>query len=257
MTATLTSSQEYRDTVRAMLGAAPTAGVSPVWSFIVSSPAFDALVESFGPDGEPPTPVHLSQEIRVHRAPEPGEELTVDLKVLGARHESRGVRLALGCVVRSGTESLAELTTGVLLVGAVAPEPGGELPNPATPPAGPAGTPAVVTVTLPRELIARYAEVSGDLNPIHLDDDAAAAAGFPGVIAHGMSVLALVTEAIVDRYADGDPSRVKALATRFSAPVSPDEPVQLKLQPDESGTLVKFTVSTPRGIALKAGWVQL
>jgi acyl dehydratase len=34
--------------------------------------------------------------------------------------------------------------------------------------------------------VAAYADASGDRNPLHLDDEVARAAGFPGVIAHGM-----------------------------------------------------------------------
>jgi acyl dehydratase len=37
-----------------------------------------------------------------------------------------------------------------------------------------------------REDVRSYADASGDRNPLHLDDDAARAAGFSGVIAHGM-----------------------------------------------------------------------
>lgn len=36
------------------------------------------------------------------------------------------------------------------------------------------------------QAILRFVEVSGDANPIHLDDDAARAAGFPARIAHGL-----------------------------------------------------------------------
>jgi acyl dehydratase len=36
------------------------------------------------------------------------------------------------------------------------------------------------------EDVAAYADASGDRNPLHLDDEVARAAGFPGVIAHGM-----------------------------------------------------------------------
>jgi meromycolic acid (3R)-3-hydroxyacyl-[acyl-carrier protein] dehydratase HadAB len=37
-----------------------------------------------------------------------------------------------------------------------------------------------------REDVNLYAEASGDHNPLHLDDGFARAAGFPGIIAHGM-----------------------------------------------------------------------
>ena len=40
--------------------------------------------------------------------------------------------------------------------------------------------------TVRREDVRSYADASGDRNPLHLDDEVAQAAGFPGVIAHGM-----------------------------------------------------------------------
>ena len=47
------------------------------------------------------------------------------------------------------------------------------------------------TLTVTRDDVRRYADASGDHNPIHLDDDAARALGLPGVVAHGMLTSAL------------------------------------------------------------------
>ena len=41
-----------------------------------------------------------------------------------------------------------------------------------------------------RDQLRKYAAASGDPNPIHLSDEAAEAAGLPGVIAHGMLTVA-------------------------------------------------------------------
>ena len=43
-----------------------------------------------------------------------------------------------------------------------------------------------------------YAAVSGDDNPLHLDEDFAAGTQFGGIIAHGMLTLALVSEMMAD-----------------------------------------------------------
>ena len=46
------------------------------------------------------------------------------------------------------------------------------------------------TPPIDRDQLRKYAEASGDPNPIHLSDEAAEAAGLPGVIAHGMLTVA-------------------------------------------------------------------
>ncbi len=46
-----------------------------------------------------------------------------------------------------------------------------------------------VAISVSRADIAQYAQLSGDHNPIHVDDDAARALGFSGAIAHGMFIM--------------------------------------------------------------------
>jgi 3-hydroxybutyryl-CoA dehydratase len=47
-----------------------------------------------------------------------------------------------------------------------------------------------------REAIRAYAQIAGDENPIHLDDQVAQAAGFPGVIAHGTHLTGILGHAL-------------------------------------------------------------
>lgn len=44
--------------------------------------------------------------------------------------------------------------------------------------------------------LVRYAGASGDFNPLHTDDETARHAGFEGVVAHGMLVMAFMAEAV-------------------------------------------------------------
>ncbi len=73
------------------------------------------------------------------------------------------------------------------------------------------------TTTLTRADLARYAAASGDANPIHLQEEAARAAGLPGVVAHGMLTLALAGR-LVTAWA-GAGYDVATLRTRFPRPV--------------------------------------
>ena len=73
------------------------------------------------------------------------------------------------------------------------------------------------------EQIRRYAEASGDRNPIHLDDSFARSAGLPGVIAHGMLTMAFANQMVTDWL--GDRSLLKRLQGRFAGMVLPGDTV--------------------------------
>ena len=68
-----------------------------------------------------------------------------------------------------------------------------------------------------RELLKKYADASGDQNPIHQDEAFAKSVGLPDVIAHGMLTLALTGKFISD-WAGGSAS-VKEFSARFVKPV--------------------------------------
>ncbi|MET0133418.1 MAG: MaoC/PaaZ C-terminal domain-containing protein [Kibdelosporangium sp.] len=247
----------YRDVVRSGLSASD-GNPSPLHAFVLASPVIDESVGMIGAasaDGSPLGRVHLSQEIHVRRAIKADEPVTVALNVTGARRSAKGVQVGMKvALIGEDGEEFAQLVTGAMLVGAATPDTFGELPP--YPGKNSTAEPTVVSRSIARETVTKYAYASGDLNPIHLEDDAAKEAGFAGgVIAHGMSVLALVTEEVIDRYAGGDAAKVRSVGARFSAAVSPDTPLEIVLQQDEQ--FVRFSCKTPTGPALKSGWVEL
>ena len=67
-----------------------------------------------------------------------------------------------------------------------------------------------------RDQLRLYAEASGDPNPIHLSDEAAEAAGLPGVIAHGMLTVATMGLLFSPYLEHG---HVKTFRSRFSGMV--------------------------------------
>ena len=80
---------------------------------------------------------------------------------------------------------------------------------------------------LDRELLKRYADASGDQNPIHQNEDFAVSVGLPNVIAHGMLTMALVGKYLSD-FAGGS-AKVVEFGARFTKPVivPADEKVDL------------------------------
>ena len=75
-----------------------------------------------------------------------------------------------------------------------------------------------------QEQINRYAEASGDFNPIHLDAKFAADSSFGQIVAHGMLILAFLSEMLTTAFGR-DWLEGGRLKVRFRAPVYPGEEV--------------------------------
>lgn len=71
----------------------------------------------------------------------------------------------------------------------------------------------------------RYAAATGDLNPVHWDHEAARAAGLPGVVVHGLLLVAWLGQHAA-AVAEG-PAPVRHLKARFRAPMRPAEAARL------------------------------
>jgi acyl dehydratase len=102
-------------------------------------------------------------------------------------------------------------------------------------------------VTFTRELIAEYAEASGDHNPIHLEDEFARSVGLPGVIAHGMLQMGLL--ATVAAEAAGGPDRLRRMSVRFAGMVVPGDTVTFRAEPAGDGKL-ELTAINQKGEAV-------
>jgi acyl dehydratase len=80
-----------------------------------------------------------------------------------------------------------------------------------------------VSRVVTREDVKAYADASGDRNPLHLDDEVARVAGFPGVVAHGMYTMGTLASAIVG-WAGGAETLLR-MRVQFRAPVFPGETI--------------------------------
>jgi acyl dehydratase len=81
--------------------------------------------------------------------------------------------------------------------------------------------------TLPQSAL--IYRLSGDLNPIHADPAAAAKAGFPRPILHGLCSMGLATRALIATIAQNDPARLRSASLRFSKPVFPGETLRVEI----------------------------
>ncbi len=85
--------------------------------------------------------------------------------------------------------------------------------------------PSITKGPITRTQLALFAGASGDPNPIHLDDDEAKAGGLPGVIVHGMLMMAILAQMLTKWVPQ---NQVKAFSNRFVAMAMPGDSITCK-----------------------------
>ena len=158
--------------------------------------------------------VHLDNALIQHRPVHVGEELELSTRPTDARPHKRGVQVDVVSQAQVGDELVWEgvatyLYRGQRIEGTVPERPqesrgprevsergtSGELRGvQAEAPDGPG-----MVWRLPANLGRRFAAVSGDVNPIHMNSVTAKAMGFPATIVHGMWSQARMLAAIENR----------------------------------------------------------
>jgi 3-hydroxybutyryl-CoA dehydratase len=88
---------------------------------------------------------------------------------------------------------------------------------------------ASITKQLSQEQVQRYADATGDHNPIHVDEDFARATPFGGTIAHGMLTLASVSEMMAAAFGEAWLTRGR-LRVRFRAPARTNDTITASAQ---------------------------
>jgi 3-hydroxybutyryl-CoA dehydratase len=103
-----------------------------------------------------------------------------------------------------------------------------------------------VKIVVTQEDIKRYAEVSRDFNPIHIDEEFARKTPLGGTIAHGMLVLAYISQMMTASFGQSWLTGSK-LSVRFKAPARPGDALTITgkinaVEKSEELTAVSCTV---------------
>lgn len=103
-------------------------------------------------------------------------------------------------------------------------------------------------VTPDAGLTKRYAEASGDMNPIHIDEEFAKGVGLPGCILHGLWSMAQVARAHT-AVGDGDPRALKRLSVQFRGMGFPEQEIVVTATVTEAdgNRIVTETVASQGG----------
>ncbi len=183
--------------------------------------------------------VHIANRVEQHRPVRLGEELTARAWAESPRAHRKGTLVDLCVTVDSGGERVWDgtstyLARGRRLAGAVADSPSSSPEERAA-----AAGEVVALWSLGADTGKRYAEVSGDRNPIHVSRLGARAFGFPRPIAHGMYTAARALAQLARFRGDAFVWDVE-----FAKPVL--LPGRVALAVDAAGDSVRYTGRHPR-----------
>lgn len=100
-----------------------------------------------------------------------------------------------------------------------------------------------ITVDLPtRPEQAIVYRLNGDHNPLHIDPEVAAKAGFRQPILHGLCTFGVVCHALMRSLCGYDPARFGRMDLRFSSPVFPGETIRTEIWHEEGGAAFRARV---------------
>jgi acyl dehydratase len=160
--------------------------------------------------------LHASEHHVLHEPIVAGDLLTVAGTLESIEPRDNGDLFTIAVTQRRADGALAAEVRGTMFVRGA----GRAAPAPAEPP-----HPVVheARAHVDEDQMRRYADASGDHNPIHLDRRAARLAGLRAPILHGMCPMAMASKGAVDGLAHGDPTRVRTVGVTFARPVLPGQ----------------------------------
>jgi acyl dehydratase len=229
--------------------------VSPVFVVV---PAFGSFMEA-GMDPELGADllrlVHGSEEHTIHRPLRPGDELAVTPVLESVELKETGETFTVLVNEHDQDGALVAEVRGTMFIRGT-----GSDRRAAAAAAASEAAPDIVyeqSIKVDADQTYRYAEASGDHNPIHLDENTARMAGLPGIILHGMCTMAMATKGAVDGLAGGDPARVRRVAVRFSRPVLPGQELTTRFWETGDGTFGFETYNPDGKPVIKNGAVEI
>jgi acyl dehydratase len=221
--------------------------VVPGFASLIGGPATDP---ELGVD-DPLMIVHGEQEFVYHRPLRPGEPLTLEPTLERVEDKGRSGVFVTKVAAWASGEPVVDQYATIFVRG------GGSGDSRRSPdrPQPPSRLEIVARFVkhVDEDMPRRYAEASGDHNPIHLDEDVARAVGLPGRINHGLGSLSLVAGGLVEHLAGGDPSPIRRLSVRFTDVVFPGSDVETTVWRSSGDGFVFETVRDDGSVVMTGG----
>jgi acyl dehydratase len=234
--------------------ATPVFAIVPVWD------ALQEAARSVAPEEARPRVVHGDQDIQISTPIQSGMTVRSRAAAVGVHVKESGTTVVLKTETRDSDDRLlneqyvTEFYRGISGgegAGEVAPDH--RMPSDA----GDAEPASEHTYLLAEDITQRYAEASGDHNAFHLDEEVARAAGLPGIIVHGLCLMAFAGRAVLASREIDDPAAIRRLAVRFSRPMTPGEALTTRVLEPGNGAVRFDATNGADEVVLKDGLAEI
>jgi len=174
---------------------------------------------------------------KVNEIPKNGAKLKMVGKTVGCHQKGKNglVEQEFQIVDESG-KVYYKMISGTMLIGANGFKNSGQsFSKDAKPPGRPADH------AFDNETGVHQAELfrlSGDYNPLHIDQKSAKMFGFEQPILHGLASLGTVSRGLLDKLAGGDQKRYKSIQLRFASPVLPGQTLATEVWAESPTTFI-------------------
>ena len=201
--------------------------------------------------------LHAEQDMEFIAPLRPGDEITTVARIASIEARPGGEAMTLELNARNRADAPVLRTLFGILIRAARRDraAAGRAERPVSPPGAPMLT---VEQTIDRDQTFRYAEASGDRNPIHVDENVAKMAGLPGIVVHGLCTMAFASKVMIDGLCGGDPVQLKRLRVQFSRPVFPGQSITTRVwaSGERAGRRAyAFETYNPEGMAVIRGGI--
>ena len=232
--------------------------VLPTFGVVAPFPALMEVMNVPGVDINPIMILHGEQYLEVRRHPIPTEgTLTSKPRIANIYDKGKGalMELDVDTVDQDGNVIFFNrFATFVRGEGGFGGEKG---PPPGNEPPGRRPDETVEETTLGRQ--AAIYRLSGDYNPLHIDPQFAAMAGYERPIIHGLCTFGFVGRAVLRTYCGNEPERFKSIKVRFSRPAWPGDTIVTEMWKVADDRLIirARTKERPEEYILTNGAVEL
>jgi len=184
-----------------------------------------------------------------------GSEITMKSRLIGIHKRGTGASVETEVIMSDAKGPVYRLVSGAFLVGAKDFKDSGTTNSENVP--VPSRNPDNVVEVKVDEYMPLLYRLSGDYNPLHVEEGLAQMSGFEKPINHGLCTLGISCHQVMKTMLDNDPAKFKAIKGRFAAPVLPGQTVQIKMWREKDRIIFTTTIKETGKVCINNSYVLI